>query len=202
VNLSAGANQVKIVEDYTNGVGADGVIITDSNKTNDIISNSARMSRKRGRIILIGVIGLDLSRADFYEEELSFQVSCSYGSGRYDDNYEQNGQDYPLPYVRWTEKRNFQTVLRAISNGKLDVKPLITEGVALAHFDKIYGNIGTSKSVASILVYNDQDKNPTRKVEVTAGKGKGGALGIVGACNFTNAMILSALKKTIPLLNT
>jgi predicted dehydrogenase/threonine dehydrogenase-like Zn-dependent dehydrogenase len=195
VNLSAGADQVKIVEDYTNGVGADGVIITASNKTNDIISNSAKMSRKRGRIILIGVIGLDISRADFYEKELSFQVSCSYGPGRYDDDYEQKGQDYPLPYVRWTEKRNFQTVLSAISNGKLDVKPLITEEVPLADFDKIYGNIGTSKSVASILVYSNQEEIPTRKVEVGAGKGKGGALGIVGAGNFTNAMILPALKK-------
>ena len=195
VNLSAGADQVKIVEDCTNGIGADGVIITASNKTNDIISNSAKMSRKRGRIILIGVIGLDISRADFYEKELSFQVSCSYGPGRYDDDYEQKGQDYPLPYVRWTEKRNFQTVLSTIANGKLDVNPLITEEVPLADFDKIYGNIGTSKSVASILVYNDQDKNPTRKVEVKVGKGKGGALGIVGAGNFTNAMILPALKK-------
>ena len=160
INLSAGADQVKIVEEHTNGVGADGVIITASNKTNDIISNSAKMSRKRGRIVLVGVIGLDISRADFYEKELTFQVSCSYGPGRYDDDYEQKGQDYPLAFVRWTEKRNFQTVLGAIANGKLDVKPLITEEVPLADFDKIYGNIGTSKSVASILVYSNEEETP------------------------------------------
>ncbi|KOF04000.1 dehydrogenase [Roseivirga seohaensis subsp. aquiponti] len=195
INLSTGADQVKIVEEHTNGVGADGVIITASNKSNDIISNSAKMSRKRGRIVLVGVIGLDISRADFYEKELTFQVSCSYGPGRYDDDYEQKGQDYPLPFVRWTEKRNFQTVLGAIANGKLDVKPLITEEIPLADFDKIYGNIGASKSVASILVYSNEEETPTRKVEVGAGKGKGGALGIVGAGNFTNAMILPALKK-------
>ncbi len=195
INLSAGADQVKIVEEHTNGVGADGVIITASNKTNDIISNSAKMSRKRGRIVLVGVIGLDISRADFYEKELTFQVSCSYGPGRYDDDYEQKGQDYPLPFVRWTEKRNFQTVLGAIANGKLDVKPLITEEIPLVDFDKIYGNIGTSKSVASILVYSNEEETPARKVEVGAGKGKGGALGIVGAGNFTNGMILPALKK-------
>ena len=195
INLSAGADQVKIVEAHTDGVGADGVIITASNKTNEIISNSAKMSRKRGRIILVGVIGLDISRADFYEKELTFQVSCSYGPGRYDDEYEQKGQDYPLPFVRWTEKRNFQTVLGAISNGSLDVKPLITEEIPLADFDKIYGNIGTSKSVASILIYSNKEEIPIRKVAVSAGKAKGGAIGIVGAGNFTNAMILPALKK-------
>ncbi len=105
-------------------IGADAVIITASSKSNDIISASAQMSRKRGRIVLVGVTGLDISRDDFYKKELTFQVSCSYGPGRYDDNYEQKGIDYPLPYVRWTEKRNFEAVLNAISTGKLDVKSL------------------------------------------------------------------------------
>lgn len=95
---------VKFVESITGNTGADGVIITASAKTDDIISQAAKMSRKRGRIILVGVIGLNISRADFYEKELSFQVSCSYGPGRYDEEYEQRGIDYPLPYVRWTEK--------------------------------------------------------------------------------------------------
>ena len=85
------------------------------------------MSKKRGRVVLIGVIGLNISRADFYEKEISFQVSCSYGPGRYDDNYEQKGNDYPIGYVRWTEKRNFEAVLNAISNKTLDVNPLITQ---------------------------------------------------------------------------
>jgi threonine dehydrogenase-like Zn-dependent dehydrogenase len=89
------------------------------------------MSRKRGRIVLVGVIGLDIKRSDFYEKELSFQVSCSYGPGRYDSSYEEGGNDYPLPYVRWTEKRNFEAVLNALSNGTLDVDSLITERVRL-----------------------------------------------------------------------
>ena len=93
-----------------NGVGADGVIITASNKSNEIISQSANMCRKRGRIILVGVIGLDISRADFFEKEITFQVSCSYGAGRYDEEYEQKGHDYPIGYVSWTEKRNFEAV--------------------------------------------------------------------------------------------
>ena len=103
-----GGDVVKFVEEQTNGIGADGVIITASSKTDEIISQAARMSRKRGRIVLVGVIGLKLNRAEFYEKELSFQVSCSYGPGRYDDDYEQKGQDYPLAFVRWTEKRNLK----------------------------------------------------------------------------------------------
>ena len=88
INPSEGINQVKFVESYTNEIGADGIIITASNKSNEIISQSAKMCRKRGRIILVGVVGLDIRRADFYEKEITFQVSCSYGPGRYDEQYE------------------------------------------------------------------------------------------------------------------
>ena len=102
-----GNNPIDFVKNYTNNIGADAVIITASNKTNEIISQSAKMSRKRGRIVLIGVIGLNISRADFYEKELSFQVSCSYGPGRYDHNYEQKGIDYPIYLMFGGQKRNF-----------------------------------------------------------------------------------------------
>jgi len=91
VNPAGGTDQVRFVEEQTKGIGADAVLITASAKGNEIISQSARMSRKRGRIVLIGVVGLDINRAEFYEKELSFQMSCSYGPGRYDDNYEQKG---------------------------------------------------------------------------------------------------------------
>ena len=120
-NPKNGIDPIEFVKTKTNGIGADAVIITASAKNNDIISQSAQMSRKRGRIVLVGVIGLDISRADFYEKELSFQVSCSYGPGRYDDDYEFKGIDYPLPFVRWTEKRNFETILQLISTKKLKI---------------------------------------------------------------------------------
>ena len=196
INPAKGADPVKSAMEFSEGIGVDGVIITASNKSNDIISNAANMSRKRGRIILVGVIGLNISRADFYEKELTFQVSCSYGPGRYDDDYEQKGQDYPLPYVRWTEKRNFETVLMAMANSKLDVKPLITEEEPLEAFDKIYGNIGSTKSIASLLVYNPDGGEVDRKVKVADKESAGGGqLGIIGAGNFTNAMILPSLAK-------
>lgn len=198
INPSVGIDQVAYVLNATNSIGADSVIITASNKSNDIISQSAKMSRKRGRIILVGVIGLDISRADFYEKELTFQVSCSYGPGRYDDNYEQRGEDYPLPFVRWTEKRNFETILNAISNKTIELEPLITEKIVLTDYQQIYGNMSQNNSIASLLIYPEQQVNLNRSIELSTNKIKSanGIVGIIGAGNFTSAMILPCLKKT------
>lgn len=189
-------NVVKFVEEHTNGVGADGVIITASSKSDDIISQSAKMSRKRGRIILVGVIGLNLSRAEFYEKELSFQVSCSYGPGRYDENYENRGNDYPLPFIRWTEKRNFEAILQSISSGKLKVTEMITEVIPLDNYLEIYGEIGSSKSIASILKYNETEITPqsTIKLKEANYSGQKGVIGIIGSGNFTKMTLLPALK--------
>lgn len=201
LNPATGADPIKSVLDETRGIGADGVIITASTKNNEIISQSAQMSRKRGRIILVGVIGLDINRAEFYEKELTFQVSCSYGPGRYDSNYEQKGIDYPMQYVRWTEKRNFEAILQAISSGKLQVKELITEIVELNDFQKIYGDIGKSKSIASMLKYPSFN-NPVESGELHHSitlinhdfKGVKGVIGVIGAGNFTKMTMLPALK--------
>ena len=196
INSAEGTDQVKFVENYTNGVGADGVIITASNKSNEIISQSANMCRKRGRIVLVGVIGLNISRADFFKKEINFQVSCSYGPGRYDENYEQKGQDYPIGHVRWTEKRNFEAVLNAISKKMLNVKPLITERVPLNDYNSIYGNINNPNSIASILIYdNDPDQKSVVNITEKSFEGQRGVLGIVGAGNFTSSVILPNLKK-------
>lgn len=194
-NPAKGDDPVKFVQDMTGGVGADGVIITASAKNSDLISQAARMSRQRGKIVLIGVVGLDLSRAEFYEKELTFQVSCSYGPGRYDDGYEQKGQDYPLPFVRWTENRNFQTILQLLATGLLEVKPFITEVVPLADFDEIYGKIGSSKAIASLLEYPDEIAlQATIQHQTTSFAGRKGIVGIIGAGNFTKVTLLPALK--------
>jgi len=198
VNPGKGVKQVEYVLEKTNQVGCDAVIITASNPSNEIISQSAQMSRKRGRIVLVGVIGLDIKRSDFYEKELSFQVSCSYGPGRYDSSYEEGGNDYPLPYVRWTEKRNFEAVLNALSNGTLDVDSLITERVPFENYSEIYDNIGKGNSIASLLVYDTEKKSPDpRNVKITENKtytaGKP-VLGVIGAGNFTGSTILPKLK--------
>lgn len=201
INPATGNDPVKAVMETTNGIGADGVIITASAKNNEIISQAAQMSRKRGRIILVGVTGLNISRAEFYEKELTFQVSCSYGPGRYDDNYEQKGIDYPFPFVRWTEKRNFETVLQSISIGQLKVKELISEVVELKDYQQIYGDIGKSKSIASILRYPDFDStndHANLQHTIVLSKhnftGAKGVIGVIGAGNFTKMTMLPALK--------
>lgn len=198
---SSTLDPMKFVEEQTDGIGADAVLITASTKSDTVIKQAAQMSRKRGRIVLVGVVGLDIDRSDFYEKELAFQVSCSYGPGRYDEEYEEKGHDYPLAYVRWTEKRNFEAVLEAIAKGQLDVKSLITERVPLKDYRQIYDNMDGSKSIASILEYpvdetpDDIEKARTISIAETKFKGGSGTIAIVGAGNFTQAMILPSLKK-------
>ena len=196
VNPAKGDDQIKVVEDLTNGIGADGVIITASAHDDSIIHNACVMSRKRGRVILVGVIGLNMRRDDFYKKELSFQVSCSYGAGRYDEEYENKGHDYPIGYVRWTEKRNFETILQTISNGGLNVKQLITEEVELKDYLEIYGDMRKRGSIASIIRFPEEEKIDRvvaiegNKFEATTGK-----IGIIGAGNYTSSTVVPCLKK-------
>ncbi len=195
-DVSQGSDVVQLVLDATGGIGSDAVLITASAKNNDIIAQAAKMSRKRGRIVLVGVIGLDIQRSDFYEKELSFQVSCSYGPGRYDEKYEQKGQDYPISFVRWTEKRNIEAILKAISGQKVQIQPLISEMVDLADYEQIYGNISKGGSIASLLKYQATASALQTKVTVSShdfGVQKG-ILGVIGAGNFTSAVILPELK--------
>jgi predicted dehydrogenase/threonine dehydrogenase-like Zn-dependent dehydrogenase len=193
--LANSVDVISIVESLTNGVGADAVIITASTKSNEVISQAANMSRKRGRIILVGVIGLELNRTDFYKKELTFQVSCSYGPGRYDDSYELDGNDYPIAFVRWTENRNFEAILQAIANKKLNVVDLITERVDLRDYMHIYGNMGKG-AIASILIYSDDTKpGTTVAVSSISPLPNHGRIGIIGAGNFTKMTLMPALKK-------
>jgi len=200
INASGGDDPVKLVMEATGGVGADAVIITASSRTHEIISQAAQMSRKRGRIILVGVIGLNINRAEFYEKELTFQVSCSYGPGRYDESYEQKGIDYPLPFVRWTEKRNFEAVLDAIARGNLNVRELITESVKLADYNAIYEDMSRAGSIASILEYPDEEeaevKSRTVILKSQSFSGDKAVTGFIGAGNFTKMTMLPALKGT------
>ncbi|QMW01443.1 bi-domain-containing oxidoreductase [Spirosoma foliorum] len=194
---------VNVVLALTNGVGADGVVITASAKTDKLISQAARMSRQQGRIVLIGSVGLNLNRDEFYQKELSFRVSCSYGPGRYDDAYEQRGQDYPLAYVRWTENRNFQTILHFLEKGQLDVKPLITEQIPLADYRRIYDDIKSTHRIASLLTYADEisvsSLLPLNRYRIETGHG---TMGIIGAGNFTSSVLLPALTSAGATLKT
>ena len=197
--INAAENDVvKTVETLTNNHGADGVLITASAQTDSIISESAQMCRKRGRVVLVGVVGLNINRSDFYDKEISFQVSCSYGPGRYESNYEEKGLDYPIGFVRWTEKRNFEAILGALSTKSLKVSELITERVELKDYNKIYDNLSKKGAIASIINYSSTlDEVLSSRVEITTNLSSpsSGFIGIIGAGNFTSSMIVPTLSK-------
>ncbi len=198
VDLSAGGDPVAAALGATHGHGVDGVIITASTKSNEPVHQAALMCRKRGRIILVGVTGLELSREDFYEKELSFQVSCSYGPGRYDETYEIQGVDYPIGFVRWTEQRNFQAILQSVSAGRLDLKSLITHRYSFDNAVEAYG-AGAKGTMGLVLEYKSSEtgildrtvslpkpENPPSVPDVS--------VGLIGAGGFTGLVMLPALK--------
>ena len=147
---------------FSRGWGVDAVLITATSDSNEPMRNAAHMCRKRGRIVLVGVVGLNLSRDDFYEKELTFQVSCSYGPGRYDSNYEEGGQDYPIGFVRWTEQRNLEAVLDLMASGMLDVKPLITHRFDVAQASEAINMLTSGEPSMGILI-NYVQKRPINR---------------------------------------
>ena len=184
---------------FSRGQGVDGVIITASTKSSDPVTQAARMSRKRGRIVLVGVTGLELNRADFYTKELSFQVSCSYGPGRYDPAYEEQGKDYPLGFVRWTEQRNFEAILDMLATGQLNVKPLITHRFAFEDAPAAYQQLTEDKSGLGILLSYTaaSGDREVRSVPLRTGLQFDAArpvLGFIGAGNYASRILIPAFK--------
>ncbi len=205
VDLSAGEDPVATALAFSRGRGVDAVIITASTASSEPVHQAALMSRKRGRIVLIGVTGLELSRADFYEKELTFQVSCSYGPGRYDPTYEEQGVDYPLGLVRWTEQRNFEAVLDMMSDRRLDVRPLISHRFSITEAARAYQVVtGSSPSLGILLEYPTPAERPEatlreRTVEVKAPETTGSnraTVGFIGAGNYATAVLIPAFKAT------
>lgn len=198
-NPGAGEDPVAAGMALSRGQGVDGVIITASTPSSDPVTQAARMCRKRGRIVLVGVTGLELNRADFYEKELSFQVSCSYGPGRYDPNYEGKGQDYPLGFVRWTEQRNFVAVLDMLATGLLDVKPLITHRFAFEDAPKAYEALTADKTgLGMLLLYTSPTlqrmvRQVTLKADATF-TAQRPVMGFIGAGNYASRMLIPAFK--------
>ena len=199
-NPGKGENPIDAGMAFSRGVGVDGVIITASSKSNDPVTQAARMSRKRGRIILVGVIGLELSRADFYEKELTFQVSCSYGPGRYDPNYEEQGNDYPIAFVRWSEQRNFEAILDMMSGGQIDVKPLITHRFNFENASDAYELLTTDKTALGILLQYESEisKRHSKTISLQAApkyKKDEPVVGFIGAGNYASRVLIPAFKE-------
>ncbi len=143
----------------TDGIGADGVIITAATPSDAVVSTAFKMCRRKGRVVLVGDVGLHLNRTDFYQKEIDFFISSSYGPGRYDAHYEEEGLDYPVSYVRWTENRNLSEFLRLIADGKVRVAPLIAKTFPLAEAGAAYESLkaGESRPLMVLLSYPDGD---------------------------------------------
>jgi predicted dehydrogenase/threonine dehydrogenase-like Zn-dependent dehydrogenase len=198
-NPGAGEDPVAAGMAFSRGQGVDGVIITASTASSDPVTQAARMCRKRGRMVLVGVTGLELNRADFYEKELSFQVSCSYGPGRYDPNYEDKGHDYPLGFVRWTEQRNFEAVLDMLASGQLDVKPLITHRFAFEDAPKAYEALTADKTGLGMLLQytSPSEQRMARSVALkptATFAPQRPVMGFIGAGNYASRMLIPAFK--------
>ncbi len=197
VNLSEGDDLMVKGHQFSRARGVDGVLITASTQSNDPVHQAAQMCRKRGRIILVGVAGLALSRADFYEKELSFQVSCSYGPGRYDACYEEQGHDYPLPFVRWTEQRNFEAVLDLLASRKLTVSPLISHHFAFQQAEQAYALLSEGHPVLGVLLAYVKQKSYQQTILINPSSKKETAvcIGLIGAGNYASRVLIPAFKK-------
>lgn len=206
-DLARGEDPVARGLALSGGRGVDGVIVTASTQSSEPIAQAARMSRKRGRIVLVGVTGLELNRADFYEKELTFQVSCSYGPGRYDPAYEQQGNDYPFGFVRWTEQRNFEAVLAMLAEGRLDVAPLVSHRFAVRDAARAYDVLVNDRSALGIVLQYPAPTSPGKRCvalgpqpPVTAG-GEA-VVAMIGAGNYGSRVLIPALKRAGARLDT
>lgn len=203
-DLSDGKDPVSLALEFSRGRGVDAVLIAANTSSDELMHQSAQMSRKRGRIVLVGVTGLSLSRADFYEKELSFQVSCSYGPGRYDVDYENKGNDYPFAYVRWTQQRNFEAFLDVLSQKSIDTNTLISHRYAISEAESAYALLERGEGMAILLEY-PQDvsleaeahrivySNDDRSTQFEVG---GAKIGFIGSGNYAAGTLIPAFAKT------
>jgi predicted dehydrogenase/threonine dehydrogenase-like Zn-dependent dehydrogenase len=195
---------VAAVQSFTRGYGADAVIIAAATSSNEPVELGIRCARKRGTVVVVGSVGMNIPRSPFYEKEINLRISCSYGPGRYDPQYEAGGHDYPLGFVRWTENRNMEAVLDMMEQRKLNVGALITHRIpiteSLRAYDILTGKI--KESYLGILIQYPGAEQPiatSRRIELrilerTTSGGRA-VLGFIGAGNFAQSMLLPALMR-------
>lgn len=205
--LRMGANyarpemKVEGIMGLTRGLGADAVLITASTKSNEPVEFAGETVRKKGRVVAVGAVGLNLPRRPYYFKEAEFVVSCSYGPGRYDPEYEEQGHDYPAAHVRWTEQRNMEAVLGLMASGRLDVSPLISHRFKIEDAETAYDLIEKEKEpyLAILLEYPGVNELPSvRRIEIKRGLPLSyGEMGVsvLGAGNFARMTLLPTLNK-------
>jgi len=160
---------IEQVARLTDGLGADGVIITAATPSDAVVSSAFKMCRRKGRVVLVGDVGLHLNRADFYAKEIDFLISTSYGPGRYDQRYEEQGLDYPAAYVRWTENRNMAEYLRLLAGAGVRVEPLISARYPIGESPAAYASLssGDAKPMMVLLTYPKNDADPVRTLRLS-----------------------------------
>ena len=192
---------VKKAMAFSNGHGVDAVIITASTSSNQPIIDAGDISRMRGRVVVVGMVGMDIPRNEFYKKELDLRLSMAYGPGRYDPDYEEKGIDYPYDLVRWTEQRNFEAFLNLVAEGRVTPKELITHTFefdeAMKAYDLLEGKV-QEKYLGIVLTYPnevDLEKNKTVQISQKPITHDTVNVGLIGAGNFTKSVILPNLKK-------
>lgn len=198
---SRNVDVVKEVEKITEGYGVDVVLITAATSSNEILSQAFGMCRRKGKVVLVGVVGNQYSRDDMYKKELDFIISTSYGPGRYDPLYEEKGIDYPYAYVRWTENRNMEEYLKLIKDNKINLNTIIERVYEIDNANKAYEELksGEHKPLIVLLKYDEEIPKKITRVEYTNKKivKKDGKINvaIVGAGGFAKGMHLPNLQK-------
>jgi predicted dehydrogenase/threonine dehydrogenase-like Zn-dependent dehydrogenase len=201
LRLEAGVDAVAWCLQQTAGIGVDAVLITAATSSSEPVHVAASSCRQRGRIVLVGVTGLELRRDLFYKKELSFQVSCSYGPGRYDPAYEQQGHDYPIGFVRWTEQRNFVAVLQALARGSLRTEALISHRFDLEQAAEAYALLSSDAPSLGILLRYSAPIQQARTLTLQAQPqplsmpATQPRLAVIGAGNYAARQLIPAFQK-------
>jgi len=194
-------DMIKKANEFSNGYGVDAVIIAASTSSNQPVIDAAEISRMRGRVVFLGMVGMDIPRNEYYKKELDLRLSMAYGPGRYDPNYEEKGVDYPYDLVRWTEQRNFEAFLGLIEEGKVRPKELLTHSFeydnAMSAYDLLEGKIH-EKYLGIILKYSGSLNLSDHKIVKRNSKAIESDklnVGLIGAGNFTKSVILPNIEK-------
>lgn len=193
---SSKASVEQVVKQFAGLQGADAVLITASTPSNDLINQAMKLARKKGRVIIVGDVGLNLEREEFYKKELDVLISTSYGPGRYDREYEEKGVDYPLSYVRWTAQRNMQAFLEMLSEGKVEVGKLVDTVYDVEDAPEAYEKL--ARKELGVVVFKYAREPVVRKVEVSGARGsvKGKIkVGLIGPGKFATSTLLPALRR-------